>query len=479
MRWPRTPILAAALTLGGCTMIPEYERPQPPVPSDWPAAEAQGAPAATDVPWRDYFADARLRAVIEAALAGNRDLRVAILNVEKASALYRIQRGELYPAVGVQAVGDVYRLPERMSATGSAETVERYAVNVGTLSWELDLFGRVRSLKAAALERYFATDEGRVAVRIALVSGAARAWLALASDAENLRLARETLEAQQDTLDLVARSAQAGVVSDLDLRQAESQVERARADVALFTGLAAVDRHALDLLAGSAIPAELLPEGLVEVAGRRALAAGLPSEVLLRRPDILAAEHELKAANANIGAARAAFFPRITLTGGAGTMSNDLGGLFSSGSGTWSFTPQLLAPIFAGGSLKANLEASKVDREIAVARYEKAIQTAFAEVADALALRSTLVEQREAQETLVRALDEAFRLSDARYKAGIDGYLGVLVAQRSLLAAQRVLVAVRLAEQANLVTLYAALGGGASDAADPAQAGGRPPAGED
>ena len=258
-----------------------------------------------------------------------------------------------------------------------------------------------------------------------------------------------------------------GITSDLDLRQAESLMEAARADVARFAGLAAVDRNMLDLLAGTTIAEDLLPGGLTEVTGRDALAPGLPSEVLLRRPDILAAEHELKAMNANIGAARAAFFPRIALTGGAGTMSANLSDLFGSGTRTWTFTSNLITPIWVSGSLIQKVKVAKVDREIAVARYEKAIQVAFSEVADSLTLRSTLVEQREAQEALVRALEETYRLSDARYKAGIDGYLGVLVAQRALLAAQHILVLVRLNEQANLVTLYEALGGGATEAPEP------------
>ena len=469
MKRRRILLMGAVLFASGCSMIPKYTRPEAPVPPSWPQTAAADPATArpADIPWREFFADARLQSVIETALANNRDLRVAALNVEKAAAMYRIQRSELYPGWGVQASGERYRLPEKVSEGGSAEIVEQDSVYVGFISWELDLFGRIRSLKAGALEGYLATEQGRVAALISLVGGTARAYLVLAADGENLRLARTTLEAQQSSLDLIHKSAEVGIASDLDYRQAQSQVEAARADVARFTGLVAVDRNALDLLAGTTLGDALLPEGLSEVTGPDALAPGMPSEVLLRRPDILAAEHQLKAMNANIGAARAAFFPRITLTGALGTMSGALSDLFSSGTRTWTFTGQAAAGIFYSGLLRANLKAAEVDREIAVARYEKAIQVAFSEVSDSLALRSTLVEQRDAQEALVRALEETYRLYDARYKAGIDGYLGVLIAQQALLRAQQGLVLVRLAEAANRVTLYEALGGGESEEAKP------------
>ena len=469
----RNPIALAAsgVLLSGCTLIPRYTRPEPPVPGSWPASaapeaaapEAAAATPAADIPWREFFTDDRLRSVIETALANNRDLRAASLTVEKVEALYRIQRSELYPGVGVQIAGERIRVPEKASTTGGAYTASQYSAQIGTVAWELDFFGRLRSLEASALERYFATEQGRLAAQIALIAATARAYLALAADMESIRWAQAAHEAQRASLELIRASADAGIVSDLDVRQSESLMEAARADVARYTGFATVGRNTLDRLAGTTIPEELLPEGLGAVTGPEPLAPGLPSEVLLRRPDILAAEHELRAMNANIGAARAAFFPRIALTAGAGTLSTDLSSLFGSGTGTWTFIGQALAPIFASGSLKANLEAAKLDREIALARYEKAIQAAFSEVSDGLMLRSTLVEQRGAQEALVRALEETHRLSDARYKAGLDGYLGVLVAERALLVARQGLVGVRLAEQANLVTLYEALGGGVCD----------------
>jgi multidrug efflux system outer membrane protein len=458
-------LVPAALALAGCTMIPKYGRPTPPVPPAWPegAAPAPAAPGtvAAETRWEDFFTDRRLAGVIGLALQNNRDLRVAALTVEKVQALYRIQRSELLPTVGVLAQGEKIRIPGNERDDGVAKTTSAYSVNLGTTGWELDLFGRIRSLKAAALEQYLASHDARRAAQISLVAAVAVEWLALAADTESLQLARDTLDAQQASYDLIQKSRDAGIASDLDLRQAQTQVETARAALAAFEGQIATDRATLDVLAGAPVPPDLLPDKLAEVEGGRLLTPGLPSEVLLERPDILVAEHRLKAANANIGAARAAFFPRISLTAAVGTMSSELSGLFASGSGSWTFVPQIAAPLFTGGFNKANLDSAKVDREIAVAQYEKAIQSAFAEVTSGLALRGTLVAQRQAQQALVDALAETYRLAEARYKAGIDSYLVVLVAQRSLFAGQQVLIGVRFAEQANLVTLYKVLGGGA------------------
>ncbi len=458
-------LLLIWLGLTGCTMAPKYARPDMPVEDAWPqnartGEDLAGAPGAGDVAWRDYFLDQRLQAVIELALENNRDLRIAALNVDKARALYRIQRSELFPSVGVMATGEKYRVPENAAEDGRAYIAETYSVSLGTLSWELDFFGRIRSLKRSALNRYFATEQARAAAQLSLVAAVADTYLALAADREQLKLARATLETQRASYDMIKASSDAGIASDLDLRQAQSQVDAARLDAARYEGLVAIGENALDMIAGKQVPEEMLPEGLGAAPEMKDVSAGLPSEVLLRRPDILSAEYQLKAANANIGAARAAFFPRITLTAGIGTMSPELSGLFESGTRTWSFTPQIISPIFASGSLLANLKVSKVERDIAVAQYEKSIQSAFREVSDSLALRETLAQQQEAQESLVGALDDSYRLSDARYKEGIDSYLGVLVNQRSLYVAQRGLVDVRLARQVNLVNLYKALGGG-------------------
>lgn len=458
-------LLGMTVFLSGCMRPPAYQRPVPPAPKAWPehaAAEssAPGAPEAANVKWQEFFTDRGLQSVIELALANNRDLRVAALNVEKVQALYRIQRAEQFPSVNASATREFYRLPENISATGEAQTMEQHA-NLGSVSWELDLFGRVRSLKAAALEQYLATEQARSATQIALVAAVANSYLALAADRDNLRLAQNTLETQQTSYDLIRRTREAGMASDLDLRQAQSQVEAARVDIARYTAQVALDENALNLLAGTTVPANLLPSKLGSEDSLKDIAAGVPSDVLLRRPDILVAEHQLKAMYANIGAARAAFFPRISLTAGAGLMSGDLSELYKLGAGTWNFAPKLVLPIFDAGARKASVKVAEADRDVAIAQYEKAIQSAFREVSDALALRKRLLEQQTAQESLVNTLQETYRLSDARYKAGIDSYLSVLVAQRSLYGAEKAYVTLRLARLSNLVTLYKVLGGGA------------------
>ena len=467
MRQILIPLVILALAVSGCSLAPDYEPPAPPSPQAWaaPAADGLDAPAdceAPDIGWQEFVADRHLQEIITLALANNRDLRTAALSVEKVRAAYRIQRSDLYPNLSVIGNGERYRVPEEMSMTGRAETTEQYSVNLGVAAWELDFFGRIRSLKDAALDQYLATRQARAAAEISLVAAVANSYLALAADRENLELARATLETHQASYELIRQSRELGVATDLDLRQAQSQVDAARADVARFTGLTAVDRNALVELVGAPIRDDVLPIELSRVTEMSDIAAGLPSDVLLRRPDILMTEHRLRAATANIGAARAAFFPRISLTAGAGSLSNELSGLLGSGTRTWSFTPQVILPLFSGGRLRANLEAVRIEREIAVAGYEKAIQTAFREASDALTLRTTLAEQEAAQRSLVEALGEAHRLSKARYEEGMDGYLGVLVAERSLYAARQGLDGVRLAGQVNLVTLFKVLGGGAA-----------------
>lgn len=452
---------AAILALGGCSLAPQYTRPASPVPPGLPAVDVSAdAPQAPGVPWEQFYTDARLRTVIAQALANNRDLRAAMLNIDRAQALYRIQRADRTPSVNAGATVSQQRIPERVARDGEAYTSTQYSVALGVSGWELDVFGRVRSLTAAALEQYLATEQAGRATQLALVAAVAQAWLQRAADADSLALALATLEAQQSSLALVQRSRDLGVASDLELNQVRSQVEAARADVARYTALVALDLNALQVLAGGPVNPDLLPGGLSEIRPPGPISAGVSSDVLLRRPDILSAEHQLRAANANIGVARAAFFPRISLTAGLGMSSSELSNLIGSGTGTWSFVPQVTQPIFNSGAVSARVRVARVDRELAVARYEKGIQQAFAEVSNALTLRRTLVSQREAQEGLVHALAETYRLSEARYKAGLDGYLGVLVAQRALISAQQALVGVRLAEQANLVTLYKVLGGG-------------------
>jgi multidrug efflux system outer membrane protein len=346
-----------------------------------------------------------------------------------------------------------------MSTTGSAMTVETDTVNLAVLSWELDFFGRVRSLSEQALNLYLATEQAKTSAQLSLVGAVALQYLAYATDMEGLKLAQSTFETQSSYAELIGKSFQLGIASELALRQAQSQVESARADVARYRGLVAVDQNALGLLVGSPVPADWLPSGLDAAGELKDVSAGLPSEALLGRPDILAAEYQLKAANANIGAARAAFFPKISLTGGVGTMSPELSSLFGSGTGTWSFSPQITVPIFAGGALRAGLKVAEISREIAVLQYESAIQSAFREVSDGLARRAALAEQYDAQRALLASLEAAYNLSEIRYKQGLDGYLSVLVAQQSLYAAQQGTLATRLARQSTQITLFKALGG--------------------
>lgn len=463
--------LGVLLCLSGCaTMAPTYERPAAPVPGSWPEGPAyQGAPAKSgdkavaDIPWQEFFVDQRLQKLIALALDNNRDLRVAALNIERARAQYQIQRSDLFPKVDASAGGNFQRLPRDFSGTGQPETVHQYSVGLGVSSYELDLFGRVRSLKDQALEQFLATEQARRSVQISLVSEVAAGYLTLAADRERLQLAKETLKSQQASYELIGRRYEAGVSSALDLHQAQTTVDTARVDIARFTTLVAQDENALNLVVGSPVDAALLPQSLTEtLTALKEIAPGLPSDVLLRRPDILQTENLLKGFNANIGAARAAFFPRITLVSSVGFGSSELAGLFASGGASlaWSFAPRITLPIFEGGSNLANLKAAEVDRDIAVAQYEKAIQTAFREVSDALAQRGTIDEQVAAQQSLTHATSESYRLSQSRYEKGVDSYLTVLDSQRSLYSAQQGLIGVRLARLANLVTLYKVLGGG-------------------
>jgi multidrug efflux system outer membrane protein len=474
---PLAPALALALT--GCvSMAPKYRTPEPPVPRAWPegpsyraAAGASGQPAA-DTAWQAFYLDERLRKVLDLALRNNRDLRIAALNAEKARAYYRIQRADLLPKVNAFAQGTKQRLPASVSGTGQALVVEQDAVGVGISAWELDFFGRVRSLKNQALEQYLASEQARNSAQVSLLAEVANVYLALAADREALKLAQDTLVNQEAAYKLVRRRFEVGASSELDSYRAQVSVETARGDAARYTLTVAMDENALRLLVGAPVPAEWLPEALGAVAPLKDLAPGLPSEVLTRRPDIRMAENQLKAANANIGAARAAFFPRISLTTSLGTMGNELSGLFKSGSETWAFSPQIVLPIFDTGARRANLKVANANRDIYLAQYEKAIQVAFREVADALAQRGTLDEQLASQEALTQALEGTYRLAQARYGAGLDSYLGVLDAQRSLYAAQQGLIALRQARIGNLISLYKVLGGGwnPSEPAQPAGA---------
>ena len=451
--------------LAGCTMAPKYTRPDAPVPSEWPKGAAYplinsvSGLTAPEMSWKEFTTDERLQKIIEIALANNRDLRVAALNVEKMKAMYGIGVASLLPTVN--ALGSLSKagVPADLSQSGSAMTSERYDASIGITSWEVDFFGRLRSLKDKALEEFMATDQARLGTQIMLIATVTQAYLAVAANREALHLVSKTLEAQEGAYKLIQKRYDVGLISELDLRRAQSQVDVARGDVSYYSQLTAQSENALNLLVASSVPQELLPADLSSVSPPREISAGLSSDLLLSRPDVLAAEHLLRAANANIGAARAAFFPRIILTGAAGTASVELSGLFKPGSFAWSFAPQIIMPIFDARTWFA-YNVTKVDREIALAQYEKSIQTAFREVADALAVKGTVDKQIEAQESLVDALTVAYRLSVARYKKGVDSYLSVLDAQRSLYGAQKGFIALHFARLNNTIALYKALGGG-------------------
>ncbi|MCE4369614.1 efflux transporter outer membrane subunit [Xanthomonas hortorum] len=474
--------LALALTsmvLAGCatTLAPRYERPAAPVSAQWPIGESDSVSAPSrsvaDTPWQALFADPGLRGVVELALDNNRDLRAAALNIERARAQYRIQRSELLPDVGVGVAGNSGRTPAPVSATGASMVSHAYSADLGISAWELDLFGRLRSLEEQALRQFLATEATGFAVRTSLIAEVASAYLALAADTEQLALARETFRSRQEAYELQRQRYDIGSASDLELRQSEAEQEAARDLMLALESAVAIDRNALELLVGTPVPAGLHPAVPLEsMLALQDIPAGLPSDLLQRRPDILAAEHVLIGANANIGAARAAFFPSISLTAGVGRASDSLSSLFDGGNRAWNFAPRINLPIFSGGRLRAQLAVSGIDRDIAVADYERSIQVAFREVADALALRSTLEGRLSAQQRQVEAAQGAYRLVSERQDNGVSSYLEVLDAQRTLYVAQQNQIATRLARQANLVVLYKALGGGWDpiDAAAPSTA---------
>jgi len=463
--------LAIPFLLAACTsMAPTYERPAAPVPASWPsgsayAPQAESQRTAADTPWRSFILDDKLRQVIEQALTNSRDLRQTIASIESARAQYRVQRAALLPTVDAGVNGSRAR-SLGSSSDGSSTTMrtQSYSAEVSLSSYELDLFGRVRSLSDAALETYLATEEASRATRISLIAETASAWLTLAADRNRLAIAQRTLDSAQRSMTLTQKRLEAGVTSRVDVRQAETVYQQARADVASYTTAIAQDRNALDLLAGSPIDDALLPDDLPE--GGRWLTdvpAGLSSDVLLRRPDVLQAEHQLKSANANIGAARAAFFPSLTLTASGGVASAALSSLFSGGATIWSLAPALSLPIFDGGANRASLAYSEAQRNLYLSAYELAVQTAFKEVADALARRGTMQEQLAAQVALVAAATDSYQLANARYTKGVDTFLNALDSQRTLYSAEQSLVSAKLTALDNQVTLYRVLGGGLGD----------------
>ncbi|RVT89103.1 efflux transporter outer membrane subunit [Sphingomonas crocodyli] len=479
----KTIILLTATMLAGCNMAPKYVRPALPVPAELPReANEAGTDAVqpADLAWRDFFVDDRLRQLIALALDNNRDLRIALANVEQARAQFRVQQADIFPTIGTTGTATYQKSPAGLAglgggaggigggigagagaAAGGSTRFDIYQANVGISAWEIDLFGRTRNLTKAAQEQYFASRANRDAAQTALVAQTATAWLTMAADQERLRIARDTLKAFGETLEITRGRAREGIASDLEVRQAQTSYDQARSDIASITTVVAQDRNMLNLLAGTTVGADLLPNGLDTVDTTIAnLPADLSSEVLLRRPDIAAAEHQLRAANANIGAARAAFFPKISLTAAFGSLSLGLSNLFGDGSTMWSVAPSATLPIFDFGRNAGNLRYAKATKDAMIATYEKAVQSGFREVADALARRGTIDEQLDAQRSLEDSAGAAYRIAHGRYQEGVDPFLTTLDSQRSWYSAQQSLVATRLARQSNSVELYRALGGG-------------------
>jgi len=457
----RIATLSAALCLTGCSFIPTFDRPAAPVPVSFATEAPANAPAranlAADTEWKTFFKDARLQRLIDMALENNRDMRVAVLNIEQTRARMQVARADELPTLNAGIAGT--RGPVASGAISST-----YTAGLSVTAYELDFFGRVRALSQAAQAQLLGTEEARKTVQMALIASVANTYLGLLADDELLKVTRETLATRQESLRLTQLKFDNEAASKLDLSQAQSLLEGAKVALAQLTRQRAQDENALVLLLGQALPADL-PTGLPLAAQglMSDLSAGVPSELLARRPDIRQAEQQLLANNANIGAARAAFFPRITLTGSAGVASSDLDKLFTNGTSAWTFVPQLLMPIFDAGRNKANLEVAMVNRDIAIAQYEKAIQSGFREVSDALAGRTTLGEQLRAQAAQLQAEQTRMTLTDLRFKAGAANSFDVLDAQRSLFSAQQAVVQVQVQQLQNLVTLYRVLGGGWTD----------------
>ena len=470
MNWKSALFAVAAVAFVPGCLAPRYDRPAAPVPQQWPSGPAYptsqpGSQPATSpceagqLGWDQFVTDPRLREVIGVALQTNRDLRLAALNAERTRLIFGIERARLLPIIDASAGGSRTGVPADLSRTGEPSIVDEASVDVGLTAWEIDFFGRIRNLAESARQEYLASEQAVRGAQIVLVSGVAEAYLSLGARREILDIANSTLAAQQASYELVAKRHDKGLVPELDVDRAQTQVDAARRDVARNTQLVAQDQNALNLLVGATVPDALLPEGLGSVGQLAEVSPGLSSQVLLSRPDVLEAEDRLKAMNANIGAARASLFPRVTLTTAIGTGSDELGGLFAGGSRAWVFAPQVVMPIFDPRTWYA-VRVTQTDKQAAIAQYERAIQSAFREVADALAIRGTVDQQVAAQESLVRATARVYELAMARYEKGADSYLSVLDAQQSLYLSQQALVALRLVKVSGQVRLYAALGGG-------------------
>ncbi len=468
MRAFRSLLVLPLVALAACTMSPRYQQPALAVTDAWPVAPADssGTTSATPVDdhlsWQSVFHDERLQRVISRALDNNRDLRVAVLNVQKARAGYRMQRASLLPSLNANIADSHSLTPAPISGFGTSLDESVYSAQFAVPSWQIDLFGKIQSETKAAFETYLQDAETRRAAQVSLISETASAWLTLGADQDLLKLAQSTLKSRQDTLQLSQRTFALGEASQTDLHNDEILAEQARADVAQYQAQVNEDRDALVLLVGAAVPDADLPNGLPgDDAIMTTLPSGIPSQVLTRRPDVLAAEHAIKAANGDIGAARAAFFPTIALTADTGNESLSLNHLFDAHTGAWSFTPSASLPIFAGGYNVANLKSAKTSRDITVAQYDKAVQSAFRDVADALAVRATIEDRLDANRKAAAEAHDNLRLELARYQRGVDSYLDQLDAERTDYSSQQSAISVQLLRDTNLVTLYAALGGGA------------------
>ncbi|MDE8809257.1 efflux transporter outer membrane subunit [Aeromonas hydrophila] len=449
--------LSVTLLLGGCSMAPDYQRPTLPQGAVWQSNQAGEAVVS---PWRQQFLDPALQELIATALENNRDLRIAALNVEAYEARYRIQRAAQLPTLAANGSGTRQQGSDDLSSTGQGTISSQYGANIGITSYELDLFGRIQSLKDQALENYLAQVETQRSAQISLIATVANAYLTLLADQELLALSEATLATEQESYGLTEHKYRLGAASEMELAQGRTALESAKVSLAQYQRQVKQDRNGLALLLGTGVPALMTEPATLAEVQLAAIPVGAPSSLLQQRPDILAAEHSLKAANANIGAARAAFFPTISLTATAGTASNQLSGLFDGGTGTWTFMPQINLPIFDGGKRIADLDVAEVSTRQAVASYEKSIQTAFKEVADALGAQADYQQQLLAQQALVEANQTYFKLAEVRYEKGVDSYLTRLDAQRSLFSAKQGLISTRLAQLSNQIALYKAVGGG-------------------
>ncbi|HHG0704205.1 TPA: efflux transporter outer membrane subunit [Klebsiella pneumoniae] len=452
------------ILLSGCSLQPEYHRPHMPVPGQWQEGQ-QGGETYASTDWKKFYRDQRVVNLIKLALENNRDLRVAALNVETAQARFRIERSALFPTIEVNMNKTAEHVPGNLYSTRStgSETYQQYELSAGITSWELDFFGRIRSLRDNALETYLSTAATEKATRISLIASVASGYMSLAADHDLLRLALDTADSQKKTWSLTQQKYLGGngIVSEQDVMQAEMSVRAAEADVKKYTRQLKQDENALSLLLGIPLPASARQNMTLEdFVGFPSLKSGIASDLLTRRPDIIAAEHTLKAANANIGAARAAFFPSISLTASGGTLSDSLGHLLEGGTAGWSFLPEINIPIFTGGKNKANLDVAELEKRIEIANYEKSIQQAFWEVSDALTGKQTYAKEVDARTRKLSANRRYYELALQRYKIGIDSHLNVLVAQRELYSSEEEMISVKLSSFQQDITLYKVLGGG-------------------